>query len=75
MKTKDIIAEISNLPVDERAKIADSILKTLNKPDPKIDAHWVEEVERRAKEVESGKVEMIPGEEFEEKRRKKRNSK
>jgi len=63
MKTKELLAEISDLPVEERAKIADGILKTLNKPNPDIDARWMEEVERRAKEVESGEVEMISGDE------------
>lgn len=63
MKTEKLLAKISDLPVEERAKIADAILKTLNSPNPEIDAYWMEEVERRAKEVESGEVEMIPGEE------------
>lgn len=74
MKTEELLAEISDLPVEERAKIADGILKTLNKPNPEIDARWVEEAERRAKEVESGEVEMISGEEFQKRRKKKRNS-
>jgi putative addiction module component (TIGR02574 family) len=74
MKTEELLAEISDLPVEERAKIADGILKTLNKPNPEIDARWMEEAEHRAKEVESGEVEMISGEEFQKRRKKKRNS-
>jgi len=63
MKTKELLAEISDLPVEERAKIADGILKTLNQPNPEIDVRWMEEVEQRANEVESGEVEMISGDE------------
>lgn len=74
MKTEELLAEISDLPVEERAKIADGILKTLNRPNPEMDARWMEEVERRAKEVESGEVEMISGEEFQKRRKEKRNS-
>jgi hypothetical protein len=48
MKTEEIIAKISDLPVDMRLEIADGILKTLNKPDPEIDEIWMDEVERRA---------------------------
>ncbi|MDZ7715114.1 MAG: addiction module protein [Balneolaceae bacterium] len=73
MKTEELLAEISDLPIEERAKIVDGILKTLNKPNPELDARWMEEVERRAKEVESGEVEMITAKEFEKKRKEKRN--
>jgi putative addiction module component (TIGR02574 family) len=61
MKTNELIAEISDRPVGERAKIAEAILNTLNQPSPDIEAAWMEEVTRRAKEVESGEIEMIPG--------------
>lgn len=32
MKVKDLIAEASSLPLEERAMLADSILKTLRSP-------------------------------------------
>jgi putative addiction module component (TIGR02574 family) len=63
MRTKDLIAEISDLPVDQRAKIADQILQTLNAPDPDIESAWIQEVEARVEEYEKGKVEMIPARE------------
>lgn len=70
MKTKQAIAEISDLPIDERAKAVEQILETFNKPDPKIEKAWMDEVDRRAKEVERGNVEMLSQEEFEQRRRK-----
>ena len=63
MKTKELIAKISDLPVEQRARIADHILQTLNAPDPDIELAWIQEVEKRVKEYEKGKVELIPAQE------------
>lgn len=63
MKTKELIAEISDLPVEQRARIADLILQTLNTPDPDIEIVWIQEVEERVEEYEKGKVELIPAQE------------
>jgi putative addiction module component (TIGR02574 family) len=64
MKTQELKDHISSLPVDVREDIAEFVLQTLNAPDPEIERAWMDEVERRAAEVDSGKVKMIPGEEF-----------
>ena len=63
MKTKKLIEEALSLPVEERALIADSLLKSLNMPDTTIDAKWVELARRRLQELRSGKVKPIPGDE------------
>ena len=63
MKTKELIAEISDLPVEQRARIADLILQTLNTPDPDIELAWIQEVEERVEEYEKGNVELIPAQE------------
>ena len=60
MKTKELIAEISDLPVEQRAWIADYILQTLNTPGPDIELVWIQEVEERVEEYDKGKVELIP---------------
>lgn len=39
MKTNDLIAEITDRPVRERAQIAEAILATLHQPNPDIDTH------------------------------------
>lgn len=67
MKTKELIAQIVDLPVDQRAKAVDQILKTFNQPDPEIEKAWIKEVQRRKKQVEAGEVELIPGEEVKQK--------
>lgn len=71
MKTKKLIAEISDLPVKQRAEIADEILKTLNRSDPEIEKAWAKEAQRRLKEFENGEVEAIPGEQVERELREK----
>ncbi len=67
MKTEDLLREIESLPVEERARVADSVLKSLNPPEAEIDKKWAEVAKRRLKEVWSGTVKPISGEEvFEE---------
>lgn len=61
--TKKLIDEALSLPVEERALIADSLLKSLNMPDTAIDKKWIQIAKRRLGELHSGKVEPIPGDE------------
>ena len=63
MKTKKLIEEALSLPVEERAIIADSLLRSLNMPDATIDAKWAEVARERLQELRSGKVKPIPGDE------------
>jgi len=63
MKTEEIIEEIVSLPVEERALVVDSLVRSLNSPKPEIDAEWAKEATRRLEELRSGKVKAIPGDE------------
>ncbi len=63
MTTKKIIEEALSLPVEERALIADSLLRSLNMPDTGIDEKWKEVAKRRLQELRSGKVKAVPGDE------------
>lgn len=56
-----MIAGIVNLPVDERVKAVDEILKTFNQPNPEIEKAWAKEARRRLDEYERGGVTPIPG--------------
>ncbi len=62
MKIKDLINEAESLPVEERALVVDSLLRSLNPPDSKIDQRWASVAQKRLKEVRSGAVETVPGE-------------
>jgi putative addiction module component (TIGR02574 family) len=59
--TKKLIDEALSLPVEERAFMADSLLKSLNTPDPVIDKNWIKTAKHRLAEIRSGKVKPIPG--------------
>ncbi len=63
MKTKDLIAEVISLPVEERAMVVDSLLKSLNAPESDIDKKWAAVAKQRLKELRSGEVKAIPGDE------------
>ncbi len=62
MKIKDLINEAESLPVEERALVVDSLLRSLNPLDSKIDKKWALVAQKRLKEVRSGAVETVPGE-------------
>ena len=60
---KDIIEEAKQLPVDDRVAVVDSLLRTLNVPDPEIDRAWAEAASVRLAELRSGRVKAVPGDE------------
>ena len=60
--TKEILEQAESLPLADRALLVDSLLRTLNQPDPEIDSKWTEVAERRLSELRSGRVKPIPGE-------------
>ncbi len=61
MTTKKLIEEALSLPVEERALIADSLLRSLNAPETSVDAQWAEVARKRLQELRSGAVKPIPG--------------
>jgi len=61
MNTKELLDEVISLPVEERARLADSILRTLNAPEPEIEHQWVAVAQRRLQELRSGMVHPIAG--------------
>jgi putative addiction module component (TIGR02574 family) len=63
VKTDDLIAEVGSLPVEERVRVADEILRSLNPPDSDIDRKWAEVAQRRLAELRTGKVQSAPGDE------------
>lgn len=63
MSTSELIEEVNMLPVEDRLRIADSLLRSLNTPVPDIDAQWAAVSRERLEEVRSGAVDSIPGDE------------
>ena len=69
--TVEIIHEAESLPVEERTRVVDSLLRSLNPPDPEIDRKWAALAKRRLGELRSGRVKAVPGEEVFAKIRKR----
>jgi putative addiction module component (TIGR02574 family) len=56
--------KIGQLSVAEKEEVLRALLEELDgPPDPDVEAAWLEEVERRAREIDSGQVQCIPAEE------------
>ena len=62
MNTKELIDEVVSLPVETRALVVDSLLRSLNQPESDIDRKWAAIAQRRLAEMRSGSVKAIPGE-------------
>ena len=60
MKTKELIAEAVSLPVEERALLVDSLLRSLNTPDPAIDKKWMVVAKDRLQQLRTGEVTAEP---------------
>ena len=58
---KELIEEVVSLPVEERAIVAESILRSLNPPESEIDRQWAQVAQRRLAELRSGAVKPVPG--------------
>jgi hypothetical protein len=63
MDVKDLIAKAVALPVEDRALLADAVLRSLNPPEAQRDRKWVEVAQRRLAELRSGQRQGVPGDE------------
>jgi putative addiction module component (TIGR02574 family) len=55
--------EVLALPPEERARLTDKLWASLEDSTClQISREWMDEIERRCKEIDQGRVEMIPGE-------------
>jgi putative addiction module component (TIGR02574 family) len=59
---KHIMNAALALPPDDRAELAEQLLRSLDEthPDPDVDAAWQEEIQRRVDEVNRGVATLIP---------------
>lgn len=63
MGKKEILDHALRLPPEERLLIIEGLLRSLDEPDPTIDAVWATEAEARLRAVRSGKVDTVPADE------------
>lgn len=58
---KKVLDAALELPESERTEVVEELLATLDgETDEDVDAAWAEEIERRTREIEQGKVKPIP---------------
>ena len=62
MRTDDLILEIQSLPVEERARVADCILRSLNQTVAEVDQKWADLAGRRLQDIQTGVVKPVAGE-------------
>ncbi|MBX3228703.1 MAG: addiction module protein [Labilithrix sp.] len=65
MAAIDMLAGILNLPVEERAKLALELLRSLDgEPESGVAEAWDEEIERRGAEVDAGTADTMTLEQY-----------
>lgn len=62
-RVHDLYREAVELSESERAELAGLLLESLQtEPDPDVEAAWAEEIERRVRDIDEGRVQTIPWE-------------
>lgn len=59
----ELMDVVDSLPIDMKLELIDHLLESISPKSEEIDEAWKTEVERRIDEVESGEVQLVPGEE------------
>ncbi len=60
-KAARVLQDALQLPPKTRADIAGTLLESLDAPaDKGVEEAWAKEIERRIREVESGRVKLVP---------------
>ena len=62
MNTKQLIDRAIALPVEQRALILDSLLRSFNQPESEIEESWSRVAQQRLAQLRSGAVQPVSGE-------------
>ncbi len=60
---QQLFAEVETLPIELKTKMIDKLLASISPIKQSIDDLWTEEVLKRKKQIDSGEVTLIDGEE------------
>ncbi len=63
-EVSDLLKRALELPVEERAALANTLLDSLGTTGQSVQEAWDEEVERRMKDLKAGKVVTVPWEQL-----------
>ena len=62
MTLDQIVEETRHWPPEKVGELVERLSEDLHTSDPEIEAAWQSEIARRVEEIQSGKVQGIPGE-------------
>lgn len=62
ISTETILRQAMQLSANDRAALIESLIVTLDKPDPSLDALWLEEAESRLLAYRSGELGAVDAE-------------
>ena len=71
MNAAELMNEAASLPLEERARLVDSLLQTLNPVDESAVAAWLALAQRRLDDIDAGRVAAVRGDEVFEKVRRR----
>jgi putative addiction module component (TIGR02574 family) len=67
MTTRELEEAVLHLPLPERAQLAQKLLESLDIPsEQEARQLWLREAQRRAEEIDQGKVQLVTAEELEQ---------
>ena len=58
-----LVKQVLDLKATDRAQLVETILISLDQPDPRIDAIWADEAQRRSQALKDGTATTRPGDE------------
>ena len=59
MSVDELLAQVLRLPREERARVAEQLLSSLEESEEEVAAAWAIELDRRSREVAEGRVQTI----------------
>lgn len=59
MLTEELLRRVLRLTREERARVAEELLSSLEEPDEEIATAWVSELERRSRDMAEGKAQAV----------------
>jgi len=60
---EELTAKARSLPPEERVRLAEELLATVQETDEEVEAAWDHEIRRRIAEIDAGTVKLIPADE------------
>jgi putative addiction module component (TIGR02574 family) len=64
MSINEVLEQALELKVNERSKLIDELLKSIDKPDVEIDQIWSDEADKRLEAYRKGEIKAVPMEDI-----------